>query len=254
MKLTSLQWNIGGGKIREPGVPHYSDEAYKKNGLDHIISIIKQHSPDVVTLQEAHENEIMSQGKHIAAFTGMQYAFTHNYNESHIEPGQDLTLCILSKYPIRRPDFKFFYNPKYTKELPNGEIWVSHHKGMLEVKLDVNGKDVNVTTLHLIPFKRFDIDPYGEKSAKVREDIEQKLKANGEYNLIQGDFNVNDESLQRFLPSFIRTVQEVPQTQATTPSGWKYDHVLYRGLKHLSSKVITEALTDHYPVYSEFEF
>jgi endonuclease/exonuclease/phosphatase (EEP) superfamily protein YafD len=195
---------------------------------------------------------MLSQGKRIAAFAGIQHTFTHNYSQSHIDETKDMTLCILSKYPISRPDFKFFYNPNYIKKTQN-DVWKSFHKGMLETKLDINGRDLYVTTLHLIPFKRFDVDPYSSAAAAVRDDIESKLKAK-ECHLIQGDFNVDDVSLQRFLPRFTSTVQEVPQTQATTPSGHKYDHVLYKGMKHTSSKVITEALTDHYPVYTEFEF
>ena len=81
----------------------------------------------------------------------------------------------------------------------------------------------------------------------------EKLKPESDLYLYQGDLNFNEFSLKTFLPDLlINDVQEVILSEPTTPKGKKYDHILYRHLKHLKSLVISDTLTDHFPIYSEF--
>jgi endonuclease/exonuclease/phosphatase (EEP) superfamily protein YafD len=112
---------------------------------------------------------------------------------------------------------------------------------------------VSVLTTHLIPFRRFNVDTSSEEAAKVFSDVQKKLKVGGTM-LLQGDFNINSESLQSVLSDmFAAGVQEVWQIDPTTPKGHRYDHVLFRGMRNTSSSTVSSVQTDHYPIVSTFE-
>jgi endonuclease/exonuclease/phosphatase (EEP) superfamily protein YafD len=82
----------------------------------------------------------------------------------------------------------------------------------------------------------------------------EKLTPTTEKYIYQGDLNYNDSSIAEYLPKLIEAgIREVILTEPTTPKGRKYDHVLYRGVTHLKSTIISDVLTDHFPIYSEFE-
>ena len=94
----------------------------------------------------------------------------------------------------------------------------------------------------------------GQEAKKVRLDVEAKIKNDCPKLLLQGDFNIDTPSLRPFLPKlFADKMKQVILKTPTTPKGKWYDHILYKGFHHLQSYVITDVLTDHFPIYSEFE-
>ena len=109
-------------------------------------------------------------------------------------------------------------------------------------------------TTHFVPFRKFGRDLKEDALKDIREDIIKKIMCNKKEFLLQGDFNYNDVSLKSFLPEiFSDEVQEIILDEPTTVRNKRYEHIIYKGLKHLSSKVISDVLTDHFPIYSEFE-
>ena len=92
-----------------------------------------------------------------------------------------------------------------------------------------------------------------EKKEQPQDNLKNDKKL-FENLILEGDFNYDNFSLKGFLPDiFSKDIQEVVLKEPTKPSGKKYDHIIYRGLKHHISKVIFTVLTDHFPVYSEFK-
>lgn len=88
----------------------------------------------------------------------------------------------------------------------------------------------------------------------VLNDISSKIKYKEEKLILQGDFNLDSKLIESFFTvPFGHGVLEVPCSSGTTPKGHKYDHVLYKGIKFLKTKILNDVLTDHYPVYCEFE-
>jgi endonuclease/exonuclease/phosphatase (EEP) superfamily protein YafD len=160
--------------------------------------------------------------------------------------------AIISKFPISSHHFDFFYNPKFELIDPNGEKWISHNKGITSCEILINDNPILVSTLHLIPFRKFGIPLDDPRIEKVKKSIAKNINVTVEKLLLQGDFNVDNPSLKEFLPEITSKTQEVLLDTPTTPKNRRYDHVVYKGLKHLKSEVIT-TLTDHYIVYSEFE-
>jgi len=255
MRIKTIQWNIGGGKIRESSSDPLSDDSYNIDGLSYIEQIIKKHNPDIIFLQETHQGEDPNQAKELSVSLGLKHYFNDIYDKSHLEKGQKLGQAIISRFPIENHKFEFFLNPKLEVIHSTGEKWISHNKGISSCFVKIGEKTIlQLKTLHLVPFRRFNIDPLSHELAEVRKDIVEKIKCSTEKFLLQGDFNYNDFSLRRFLPDiFSNGVSEVILNEPTTAKGRKYEHIIYKGLKHCLSEVITNTLTDHFPVYSEFE-
>ena len=137
-------------------------------------------------------------------------------------------------------------------EQPDGSIWISHDKGVSKCVVDI-GVPLVVETLHMVPFRRFEVD-VKKDAVEVIRDIFDKLRTDTSPALIQGDFNMNGDSLAEFLPKLFQNgLQEIKLSRPTTPKGRNYDRILSRGLKPIKTMVIDSALTDHYPVYAEFE-
>ncbi len=255
MKIRTVQWNIGGAKIRRNFDDPTDTYLYIHEGLDHVQTILALYNADVVTLQEIHANARNNQARILAKNLQFPFWISDIQNASHLEDGKYLSTAILSKFPLSNHTFKLFYNPKYQDIGPRGEKWTSHDKGISRVTATLQkGKKLEIQTLHLTPFHRFHIDPLGKGAKRVRLDVEAKIASDASNLLLQGDFNINTPSLRSFLPMFLQgNVREVILKAPTTPKGKWYDHILYKGIQHIQSEVVTDVLTDHFPIYSEFE-
>ncbi|OGG41152.1 hypothetical protein A2118_03720 [Candidatus Kaiserbacteria bacterium GWA2_50_9] len=252
MLLKTVQWNISGGKIRDEASDATSDESYKRDGIEYIIDTLKTLSPNIITLQETHANRNGVQAQIIAEVLGLPFYINDNYDDSHVEKGQRLGQAIISSFPISNHSFELFLNPKYRLERPDGSVWISHDKGVSRCTIDAS-IPLTIETTHLIPFRRFGID-VSKKGAEVIRDVSNKLKTDAPHLLIQGDFNMDGDSLADFIPElFEDNLQEVHLGKPTTPKGRNYDRVLYKGLQPIKTIVLDSAMTDHYPVYTEFE-
>jgi endonuclease/exonuclease/phosphatase (EEP) superfamily protein YafD len=255
MIIKTLQWNIGGGKIRKAEDDPSDALVYRNNALEVIIATIKKIGPDIITLQESHSNDKDLQAKDIAASLGLPFFVNDIYAPSHLENGQHLSQTVISRYPLGQHHFELFLNPHIETTGPDGSRWVSHDKGATSCVITMpNGAILDVRTSHSVPYRKFDIDAWDEVFSPVRNDMARKLSSRSPLYLYQGDLNHDDASVKQFLPTlFENNLEEVILDHPTTPKGRWYDHVLYRGIKHVRSVVVTDVLTDHFPVYSEFE-
>lgn len=253
MRIKTLQWNIGGGKIRreEDGI----DGPYVNDGLDSIVAFLQKSRPDIVTLQETHADDNFVQAQAIADKVGLSFVINDVYDKSHIEAGQGLGQAIISRFPLQNHSFTLFHNPHFKITRPDGAVWHSHDKGVSRVIADLGGgRALELATTHFIPFRKFGVDPLSEEQRSLRGGIVELLKPSVEKFLLQGDFNYNDSSLAKFLKGlFENGVTEIPQMAATTPFGRMYDHIVYRDLRVVHSEAITDVLTDHFPIVSTFE-
>jgi endonuclease/exonuclease/phosphatase family metal-dependent hydrolase len=252
-ELKTAQWNIGGGKLLREGADPARLSSYSEDGLKAIIELLGQEEPDIITLQETHECAELSQPEAIAEELGYEWV-NDAWNESHIEKGQKLGQAILSKLPIKDYRSELFTNPLWRASWEGGVVAVSHDKGITTCQLEMDGRNLQVQNLHLIPFHRFKIDPLGEGS-EVIKDVENKIGHFDGPRLVQGDFNLDSVSLRPYLPElFEKGILEVEQHETTVPEGRRLDHVLYSGMTVVKSLVIKQDIkTDHYPVITEFE-
>jgi endonuclease/exonuclease/phosphatase family metal-dependent hydrolase len=255
MILKTIQWNIGGGKRRNEGDDPVDPLVYCREAMDEIITVLRKYAADIITIQECHSGAGEIQAETMAKSLGSEYFANDVYDESHIEEDQGLCQAIISRFPIERHEFKLFLNPKFETSGPKGEQWLSHDKGVTSCFIGLApGKNINVKTSHSFPYRRFHLDPLDEVTLPLRNDMARKLRSETELFLYQGDINYNEYSIDVLLPDYLKDgMREVVLDTPTTPKGRKYDHIMFKGIKHLSSEVISDVLTDHFPIYSEFE-
>jgi endonuclease/exonuclease/phosphatase family metal-dependent hydrolase len=255
MQLKSIQWNIGGGKIRKTKSVASDPSSYAIEGMDYVIQKIVDANPDIVSLQETHTKGDYSQVELIAKALGYKYWVNDAYADSHVSEGFKLGQGIISRYPISNHSFSLFFNPHFKAKWDDGSIVTSHDKGLTKCTLTMEGRDLCVMTLHAIPFRPFGVNPLSDDAKEVREDMQKKLQNGKPLVLLQGDFNFNEKSLKALLPELLTSgMEEAIQETTTTPKGRFYDHVVYKGFRLLHTGVDKSALTDHYPIESVFEF
>jgi endonuclease/exonuclease/phosphatase (EEP) superfamily protein YafD len=253
MEVKTLQWNIGGGRIRDEHSDPDGSGSYSKPGLHEIIRYIKSKNPDIITLQETHADSSAIQAEVIAESLG--YFWTNDiYASSHLEDGQGLGQAIISRFPISNHKFELFYNAKFRKVWPSGEVWISHDKGISSSEFNIKGSDLGVATLHMVPFRKYGVDIQSEIAQKVLLDIESKMNLGVGKFLIQGDFNLDNSTLKPYFPNFISgDNREIETSSPTTPGNRKYDHILYGGIWLTSFAIDKDVLCDHYPLIATFE-
>ena len=256
MKIKTLQWNIGGAIIRDINSDASLSDSYSIESIDYIINYINDLSPDLITIQESHSNNLTSQGKEISKRTNLKYYMDFIQTDSHLKKSEKLTLSILSNYPIQSSKYINFMNPNWKLIRSNGDIWYSHDKGIGFAEVEIEGKTLLIETLQLMPFRKYEKDILSEELEIVKTDISSKIFNNlaHERVLIQGDFNLNFQSLKDVFNQISEDkFLEIEIFQDTTPRGRKYDHIIYKGIKLLSFKIDSEILTDHYSLVCEFE-
>ena len=194
--IKSLQWNIGGGMIPRPDTDKTLISSYTVDGFDHIASVLLEERPDVVTLQETHE-EIVPK---LAVALGYKHWFNDICSDSHITKGQNLGLAVLSRFAILNHSYEQFFNPKLSMVWEDGSEVISADKGISSCNIQpADNLHMTVQTLHVLPFRRFSILPLSQEGEPVLADVAAKLAVDG-ICLIQGDFNINDESLRQYFP------------------------------------------------------
>lgn len=256
MQLRTLTWNIGGGKLLTPGADPSLIASYGRDGIADIASIIKESGANIVALQEVQQGDAQSQVEQLASLAEYKYFFYDVTSDSHIEEGHKLGHGILSKYPISNHHIELFNNPKVRIEWEDGSIATSFDKGFSSCDVDVNGIKISVTTLHLIPFRRFDISLDSKLATEILTDVSNKLGTNSDIRLIMGDFNIDDSHLVSYFSELFREQElgEVEIDVPTTPKGRRYDHVMFKGIRYKSKQINSSVLTDHYPVVCTFVF
>lgn len=249
MKIKTLTWNIGGGKFLVGGSDPTLLSSYTTNGLSEIISYLEEKNLDIITLQEVQTNQLA----YIAQTLGYKFTVYDITSESHIDKGEKLGNGVISRYPIIKHDTGLFYNPNLEVEWEDGSVAYSFDKGFTRCLIEVEDQAVEVTTLHLIPFRRFKIDIESGVARKILDDVQKKIVSTRHIKLIQGDFNINSETVGEHLPQLFRDgLQEIQIKDPTNPKGRKYDHILFKNLTLLNYSIDSSVLTDHYPVAATF--
>ncbi len=253
MRLKTLQWNIGGAQIRRQKADPTDPTSYTHYNIGYFAEIISQFEPDIVSLQETHSNDQIDQVKTLADWIDFEFFFNDIYSDSHLDADSKLGQGILSRFPISNHTFTLLTNPHFETINEDNTYMVSLDKGISHCCCRVEGIDIEVVTLHLFPFRKFGIDPLSEITQTIRDEVVKNVTPTKEHFLLQGDFNINDSLLKPYFPGlFVHHIEETEISTPTTPRERKYDHVLYRGLKRETFHIISNVLSDHYPLYCEF--
>ena len=255
MELKTLTWNIGGGKLLQDGADPLRVVSYAENGLDAIAGLLESEKPDVIALQETQQKEGYDQVALIAGCLGYEHYFHDSTSDSHIDTDCRIGHCVISRYPISQHRFGLFENPNAQVTAEDGSTATTHDKGFSSCTVSVGGTQIEVTTLHLIPFRMFKIELESRTAQGILQDVAGKLVPAREKALIQGDFNIDRPGVQPYLRQLLvrEGLAEVAIDEPTTPGGRRLDHILYRELALKSKRIGAGVRTDHYPVIATFE-
>lgn len=248
-----LTWNVGGGKILEPGKDVDKIASYNRDGFEHITQTIQAENPDIVTLQEVHKNEMYDLVEQYCKKLGYQYFVHDSTSPSHIDATYKLGHAIISKFPLSDHVFGLFKNPNLSVKWEDGSIAQSFDKGYSTVRVSLPETDVYVTTTHLVPFRRFSIDIDSPAAKQILSDVDNTLSSELMPYIITGDFNINRPILHDYLPNLLETMDEICLEYPTTPKGRMYDHILFRGASLTEHHIASSVKTDHFPVVAEFK-
>lgn len=256
MNLRTTTWNIGGGKLLKQGEDPELMASYTVDGIGVIAQRIAMTNSDIVTIQEAHGGDGDNQIAQIAKELGYEHFFYDAITVSHIDSTYKLGNGIISRFPISDVQTGRFLNPKLDFEL-EGRKAFTHDKGYGSCIVKIGDIALYATSLHLIPFRSVGLEFESDTAQLILASVSAELKdeqING-YRLIQGDFNINSDTVRAYLEDLFGAdrLDEVVLDQPTTPKMRMYDHVLYRGLKLGGFSVDSNVLTDHYPVTCDFE-
>lgn len=252
MQLKTVTWNIGGGKHLKEGEDPLLMASYSVDAISEIAEWLKLNNPDIITLQEVQGTETGNQVEDIAHLLGYEHYFFDAISSSHIDEGKSLGNGIISKYPIENHHNGAFLNPNLDAEL-QGRHLVSHDKGYSTCSIDFNGRLIRTTTLHLLPFRAFNIELESEVGQNILKSVSQAIGSPDSLLLIQGDFNIDSQRVKEKLPGLATEgLSEIQLEVATTPAGRKYDHILYKGFDLREMNIDAAVMTDHYPVMCQF--
>jgi endonuclease/exonuclease/phosphatase family metal-dependent hydrolase len=256
-KIKILQWNIGGAIVRDKEDPlTYTNNNkynfYKNDGLDQIIEVIKNASPDIIALQEVYTG----QTQHIAETLCYKFISEFIYQEStHLGRDGKFGQSIISKYPINYSEREIFTNLKVELLDKNRTDWEYHDKGVLRCCININSIDIEVFNVHLIPFRFYIHDLLSTELQELRKDITNKLKPKKEHTIILGDFNFkyNQTFSETFPELENQGVKEIALKAPTDPKGRSFDRLATKGLNVTHIEILSKVLTDHYPIISTIE-
>ncbi len=251
-----VSWNIAGGhtfkKSTEDAV------SYEKENLGYFINEHKKVDADIVVLQEAHtpiNPTEKSQAEIIAEELGYHVGGNHPYQErSHIKAGNQLSLGILSRYPVGETTFHKVPNPHLTVVRPNGDTWTTFDVGFLSCVVDCKGINVNVLDGHMVPFHYFKRDFTEPEFASVRNSIIELYKSLGDEPTIAGaDFNYND--VKKLLPTIFEKdlYSEAFEEIETTPGRGQQDHVLFSRHWELKKFEVRKVIADHFVCIADLD-
>ena len=256
MEIKVLGWNIGGGLSLDRDKHPAAIKSYNTDALTEISEFIQRQSPDIISLQEVHRNRMNgeSQAKHIAEKLGYTYYVDNFVSLSHKDPLQDIGNSIISRYPILYSISDTFTNPQLEAEWEDGSKAISLDKGFITVSIDLGSTGVvAITNLHLVPFRRFNVSNESRIIAQSINEVFATIDKSYSRWIIQGDFNIHSHNLaKQFSEITSRDITETTSHLYTTPTGYIYDHVLYRGVTLNSNEVLRPIHTDHFPVISSF--
>ena len=175
MELTTLTWNIGGGKLLQDGAYPLRIASHAEDGLDAIAGFLESEEPDVIALQETQQKEGYDQVALLAGALGYEHYFHDSTSESHIDTDCRLGHCVISRYPISQHRFGLFENPNAQVTWEDGSTATTHDKGFSSCVVSIGDTQIEVTTLHLIPFRMSKIKLESRAAQGILQDAAGKL-------------------------------------------------------------------------------
>lgn len=220
-ELTLVSWNadlFGGG---------YQD--YTK--LRPATTLIKEHHPDIICLQERPHTNVMSWDSIRAAFSDYPYC-VKNTREDEV-----LNLVIFSRYPLSNPEDHYFEGT-YNK--------------FMQVDVQIDGQTLRLFNIHLqttgIGEENNNLIMNAQKRNQQAKELEQYIKTSTHPLIVCGDFNdIRSSYAYRTIAKHLNDCAAgVARWQGTYTPFLKIDHTLCsRHFQLQNYEVVSNEISDH---------
>lgn len=234
--------------------------------MDHIIEFLKKEKPDVLVVQEAHNEQdtrldkTFRTAKVLQEALGFRFAaFSPFYllNKDGIK--SDKGNAVFSNFSIR-PVSTIFFDVPYKEVLRDLEDPTHTPRALQHVIVDVNGKELNVFNVHGIWGTKGEDNP---RRLKMSETIIENVK-DKKHVILSGDFNVNDytssiKNIGKVLHNVFDGERKSSFNMRQKPkdSGFAsavVDNIFVSDdIKVLSHSQPDVDISDHYPLIAELE-
>jgi endonuclease/exonuclease/phosphatase family metal-dependent hydrolase len=235
-------WNIGGGIL---GESHQRDAL---PSIDYYASVLREHGPDVVCLQEAHSfTGSEGQTEYLARHCGYPYVESSPISGSHLVQGAFLTLGILSRFPIAALEYRQFPNPGLTATGPDGSHWELLDKGYVKAVVHVGDGHVGVLNGHCFPLHYFSAAATEPRFRELWHMLADDLLDMGEEMPTIAGLDLNHAPAADLLTGLLRSGDYASafDRTSTTRKGIQQDYILYdRGIDLLET-TIRPTKSDH---------
>jgi len=244
-RIKVLTWNIGGGYVRRAGT-----ERYDRYDFGYFLDALARYAPDLICLQEV-QGQGFDQVALLQRSTGYSIAAIA-VSPSHFDPGSQLMVCILSRWPLTFETYTQLPNPGISAVDDDGVFIVSFDNGFLSAFIAPLGLRVHCG--HCLPLHRFHRDLMEDEFLELRSAIQAAIRPRErEATLVCADFNF--PRLREAIPSVIPLMmKDCLSDTPTTPAGTRLDYILAtHDLDVVESFVDADVLSDHFPVLAVLE-
>ncbi len=213
---------------------------------------LMQINADFVCLQEAHSMiDVYSQTKEIAKLAGFRHYKELPLDDAHsfkVE-GLKIGVSVLSRHRIIDANSFLLTNPNIKTRRKDGKVWRTHDKGFLSTKCSLPAGIVNIVSIHLLPFHRFNVNTSDYRFLSTWEEIDTSLSVRGDSSTaICGDLNVNDPIPLLHNLFSLRGFKDTSFDRPTHRETY-FDHIILSSdFNILESRVLDMYdYSDHYP-------
>ncbi|MGW4824905.1 endonuclease/exonuclease/phosphatase family protein [Streptomyces sp. NPDC004227] len=191
--LTVASWNL------HEGVPASGGTDPCSAGVaEEVVRFLTHQRVDIVAFQEVGfddrgTSELLD---HITRRTALRHTAALPLHESSFFPGRLSGVAVAGRFPLSRYRQHWLPNPGLRTTIEGQEIH-SHDKGLVTATFPLGGTEVDVTSLHVLPFYLFRRDPDEAEFKEVWDSLAGALgrHANSRLTLVCGDFNTPERRL-----------------------------------------------------------
>ncbi|MBN2100610.1 endonuclease/exonuclease/phosphatase family protein [Candidatus Dojkabacteria bacterium] len=254
--------NVSHGFVYAHDLEKHESMVFKKFSIPGYADYFKNQKPDILCLSEALIDNKKGDSlfvNEVSKATGLKNVKILRSEDSWLYVGKHYGMAVLSRYPIEEYETFKLPNPNFETIRPNGDHWVLHDKYAQYLRLNINGQDLNLFTLHYFPVHHFKKSIQSKEMKPYRKALSEYFTSKGfdTPTVIVGDFNDKGAKLKDVFPELFEgnILKEAIEVETTICDGTdQLDHILYtHKLIKLKTAKTEKFLSDHYALISEFE-
>ncbi len=241
-------------RIMTFNIQHALDYRNKKIDIDLFVSKIKNYDADFCGLNEVRGDGPVDgytdQTNAIADALGFNRYFGEAIKVKGTSPYGN---ALVTSYPIKSCETILIPEPseEYKYDDDGNEIYYER-RCVIKSVIDADGKDLCVLVTHM------GLSDIERKNAvatlcEIIDNIEIPIVLMGDFNTTPDDA-VLTPLYERLSDTNEKSVNPMVSTYPSDSPEIKIDYIFYKGLDCVRSETIEEIISDHYPIFADFEF